>query len=174
MDDPGDEVVLVNADGRAVVVVRCIEVSERLHDGGPGLRLAERFDRLLHGQNEAVARRRADIVAFSLERTRQPYLDPDMPIMDAFLARGMGEDTEMTMVDGRVLYLNGNYTDTDIGVLEAGRRFRDQDFAKTTWDSKNFNWAPSLGKLRYKRRVLYRFADRLDHTGIAISTRRIQ
>ncbi len=32
-----------------------------------------------------------------------------------------------------------------VGVLEAGRRFRDQDFAKTTWDSKNFNWAPSLG-----------------------------
>ena len=32
-----------------------------------------------------------------------------------------------------------------VGVLEAGRRFRDQDFARTTWDSKNFNWAPSLG-----------------------------
>jgi cholesterol oxidase len=32
-----------------------------------------------------------------------------------------------------------------VGVLEAGRRFRDEDFAKSTWDSKNFNWAPSLG-----------------------------
>jgi cytosine/adenosine deaminase-related metal-dependent hydrolase len=63
--------------------------------------------------------RRADLVAFSLDRTRHPYLDPDMPIVAAFLARGRGEDTQMTMVDGRVLYLNGNYTDTDIGVLEA-------------------------------------------------------
>jgi len=63
--------------------------------------------------------RRADIVAFSLDRTRQPYLDPDMPIVEAFMARGMGEDTQMTMVDGRVLYLNGEYTDTDIGALEA-------------------------------------------------------
>jgi cholesterol oxidase len=32
-----------------------------------------------------------------------------------------------------------------VGVLEAGRRFRDEDFAKTTWDSRNFNWIPSLG-----------------------------
>ncbi len=32
-----------------------------------------------------------------------------------------------------------------VGVLEAGRRFRDEDFAKTTWDAKNFNWIPSLG-----------------------------
>lgn len=33
----------------------------------------------------------------------------------------------------------------NVGVLEAGRRFRDEDFAKTTWDAKNFNWIPSLG-----------------------------
>ena len=25
-----------------------------------------------------------------------------------------------------------------VGVLEAGRRFRDEDFAKSTWDAKNF------------------------------------
>ena len=30
-------------------------------------------------------------------------------------------------------------------VLEAGRRFRDEDFAKTSWDLKNFLWAPKLG-----------------------------
>jgi len=34
-----------------------------------------------------------------------------------------------------------------VGVLEAGRRFRDEDFAKTTWDAKNFNWIPALGML---------------------------
>lgn len=32
-----------------------------------------------------------------------------------------------------------------VGVLEAGRRFRDEDFAKSTWDAKNFNWLPRLG-----------------------------
>ncbi len=30
-------------------------------------------------------------------------------------------------------------------VLEAGRRFRDEDFAETSWDLKNFLWAPQLG-----------------------------
>jgi cholesterol oxidase len=32
-----------------------------------------------------------------------------------------------------------------VGVLEAGRRYRDQDFAKSTWDLKRFLWAPALG-----------------------------
>jgi len=32
-----------------------------------------------------------------------------------------------------------------VGVLEAGRRYRDQDFAKTTWDLGRFLWAPALG-----------------------------
>ena len=30
-------------------------------------------------------------------------------------------------------------------VLEAGRRFADADFAKTSWDVKNYLWAPGLG-----------------------------
>lgn len=30
-------------------------------------------------------------------------------------------------------------------VLEAGRRFADEDFAQTSWDLKNYLWAPSLG-----------------------------
>ncbi len=32
-----------------------------------------------------------------------------------------------------------------VAVLEAGRRYRDEDFAKTTWDLKRFLWAPFLG-----------------------------
>jgi cholesterol oxidase len=32
-----------------------------------------------------------------------------------------------------------------VAVLEAGRRFRDEDYAKTTWDLGNFLWAPALG-----------------------------
>ncbi len=30
-------------------------------------------------------------------------------------------------------------------VLEAGRRFSDEDFAKTNWDLRNYLWAPQLG-----------------------------
>ncbi|NKS47354.1 cholesterol oxidase [Rhodococcus hoagii] len=32
-----------------------------------------------------------------------------------------------------------------VGVLEAGRRYADADFAKTSWDLKRFLWAPALG-----------------------------
>ena len=30
-------------------------------------------------------------------------------------------------------------------VLEAGRRFADEDFARTSWDARRYLWAPSLG-----------------------------
>lgn len=32
-----------------------------------------------------------------------------------------------------------------VGVLEAGRRFADEEFAKTSWDLRKFLWAPRLG-----------------------------
>ena len=32
-----------------------------------------------------------------------------------------------------------------VGVLEAGRRFSDEDFAKTSWHLRKFFWAPKLG-----------------------------
>ena len=32
-----------------------------------------------------------------------------------------------------------------VGVLEAGRRFADEDFAKTSWRVRKFLWAPRLG-----------------------------
>ncbi|RIK13111.1 MAG: cholesterol oxidase [Acidobacteria bacterium] len=33
----------------------------------------------------------------------------------------------------------------DVTVLEAGRRFADEDFASTSWDLRRFLWAPRLG-----------------------------
>ena len=36
-------------------------------------------------------------------------------------------------------------------VLEAGRRFADTDFPKSTWDLRNFVWAPRLGCLGIQR-----------------------
>ena len=32
-----------------------------------------------------------------------------------------------------------------VGVLECGRRFADEDFAKTTWEMKRYYWMPKLG-----------------------------
>jgi cholesterol oxidase len=32
-----------------------------------------------------------------------------------------------------------------VGILEAGRRYRDQDYAESTWDLRRFLWAPALG-----------------------------
>ena len=32
-----------------------------------------------------------------------------------------------------------------VGVLEAGRRFADEELAKTSWDVRRFLWAPKLG-----------------------------
>jgi len=32
-----------------------------------------------------------------------------------------------------------------VGILEAGQRFADEDFAKTSWDLRKFLWAPKLG-----------------------------
>src|SRR6478736_10153926 len=32
-----------------------------------------------------------------------------------------------------------------VGVLEAGRRYADDEFAATSWDVRRFLWAPQLG-----------------------------
>jgi cytosine/adenosine deaminase-related metal-dependent hydrolase len=54
---------------------------------------------------------RADLAAFALKRTREPLLDEDMPLLEAFLGRAQGRDAVLTMVDGKVLYRNGQFTD---------------------------------------------------------------
>lgn len=38
-----------------------------------------------------------------------------------------------------------------VTVLEAGRRFADDDFAETSWDLKNFLWAPKVGMYGIQR-----------------------
>ena len=32
-----------------------------------------------------------------------------------------------------------------VAVLERGRRFRDEDFAKTTWNLRKYVWSPLIG-----------------------------
>ncbi len=43
-----------------------------------------------------------------------------------------------------------------VGILEAGRRFSDQEFAKTSWDLRKFLWAPKLGMYGIQRIHLLR------------------
>ncbi|MEZ5153586.1 FAD-dependent oxidoreductase [Rhodococcus zopfii] len=43
-----------------------------------------------------------------------------------------------------------------VGVLEAGRRYADADFAKTSWDLKRFLWAPRFGCFGIQRVHLLR------------------
>src|SRR5512133_4262728 len=38
-----------------------------------------------------------------------------------------------------------------VGVLEAGRRFADADYPRTSWDARRFLWAPKLGCLGIQR-----------------------
>src|SRR3954466_15086858 len=43
-----------------------------------------------------------------------------------------------------------------VGVLEAGRRFNDEDFAKTSWNLRKFLWAPQFGMYGIQRIHLLR------------------
>ncbi len=43
-----------------------------------------------------------------------------------------------------------------VGVIEAGRRFADSDFASTSWDLRRFLWAPKLGAYGVQRIHLLR------------------
>jgi cholesterol oxidase len=43
-----------------------------------------------------------------------------------------------------------------VGILEAGRRYADEDFAKTSWNLRKFLWAPKLGMYGIQRIHLLR------------------
>lgn len=53
-----------------------------------------------------------------------------------------------------------------VGVLEAGRRFIDDQFAKTSWDVRNFVWAPRLGSFGIQRIHLLRHCVILAGAGV--------
>src|SRR5512136_3360428 len=43
-----------------------------------------------------------------------------------------------------------------VAVLECGRRFRDEDFAGSTWNLRRFLWAPALGLRGILRMTTFR------------------
>src|ERR1044072_4310888 len=44
----------------------------------------------------------------------------------------------------------------DVAVLECGKRFRDEDFPKSTWDSRRYFWAPRVGLRAISRPRIFR------------------
>jgi 5-methylthioadenosine/S-adenosylhomocysteine deaminase len=57
--------------------------------------------------------KKADLIAIDLDRVRKPYLDPDMPLAQAALARACGADVRLTMVEGRIVYRDGTFAAFD-------------------------------------------------------------
>ena len=43
-----------------------------------------------------------------------------------------------------------------VGVLEAGRRYEDEDFAETTWNARRYYWLPRLGLRGIFRMTLFK------------------
>ncbi|MEV0809960.1 GMC family oxidoreductase [Micromonospora sp. NPDC050200] len=55
-----------------------------------------------------------------------------------------------------------------VGVLEAGRRFADDEFPQTSWRARRFLWAPRLGCYGLQRITLLRSADRKAGGGVMV------
>ncbi|MEU5723148.1 GMC family oxidoreductase [Micromonospora sp. NPDC047738] len=55
-----------------------------------------------------------------------------------------------------------------VGVLEAGRRFADEEFPETSWRVRRFLWAPKLGCYGLQRIDLLRSADRQAGGGVLV------
>ncbi|OKI68979.1 FAD-dependent oxidoreductase [Micromonospora sp. CB01531] len=55
-----------------------------------------------------------------------------------------------------------------VGVLEAGRRFADEEFPETSWRVRRFLWAPKLGCYGLQRIDLLRSADRQTGGGVLV------
>ncbi|MCZ7419035.1 GMC family oxidoreductase [Verrucosispora sp. WMMA2121] len=55
-----------------------------------------------------------------------------------------------------------------VGVLEAGRRFADDEFPRTSWRLRRFLWAPRLGCFGLQRITLLRAADRRAGGGVLV------
>ena len=73
-----------------------------------------------------------------------------MALTDAPAAReATGEPLDVVVIGsgfgGSVAALRLAEKGYGVTVYEAGRRFEDEDFAKTSWDTRRFLWAPRLG-----------------------------
>jgi cholesterol oxidase len=69
--------------------------------------------------------------------------------LSADLSGEAGRDYDVVVIGsgfgGSVTALRLSEKGYRVGVLEAGRRFADDEFARTSWDLRRFLWAPRLG-----------------------------
>ena len=59
------------------------------------------------------AGKRADITLIDLKRLDEPYLNPEVSIVDALVHRARGVDVDTTLVDGEVVMRGGKVTRVD-------------------------------------------------------------
>ena len=57
--------------------------------------------------------KRADIVLLNLRNIEEPYIDPDVSIVDAVVHRGRGVDVDTVLVDGEVVMRDRRLTKID-------------------------------------------------------------
>jgi hypothetical protein len=62
----------------------------------------------------------ADLSLLDWKQIAWPYLDEEMPLLDAVIQRAKAEGVKMTMCDGEVIYQDGKFTKVDRdGALKA-------------------------------------------------------
>ena len=76
---------------------------------------------------------------------REPAVSPDYDVL--VIGSGFG---------GSVAALRLTEKGYRVGVLEAGRRFEDTDYPRTSWNARRFLWAPKLGCMGIQRIHLLR------------------
>ena len=57
--------------------------------------------------------KRADLVLLDLRNVEEPYLDPQVSVLDALVHRGRAVDVDTVLVDGEVVYRDGQHTLVD-------------------------------------------------------------
>ena len=86
------------------------------------------------------------------------------------MAGGGAPDVDVVVVGsgfgGSVAALRLTEKGYRVAVLEAGRRFRPEDFPTTSWDLRNFLWAPALGCTGIQRISLLRNVVVLSGAGV--------
>jgi 5-methylthioadenosine/S-adenosylhomocysteine deaminase len=55
----------------------------------------------------------ADLVLIDWDKLAWPYLDPEMPVLDAVIQRAKSEAVDLVMVAGEVVYEGGRFTRID-------------------------------------------------------------
>ncbi len=61
--------------------------------------------------------RRADMVLLDWDAITHPFIDDDVDPLDAILYRAKGSDVQTTIVDGKVVYSDGNFHTIDVEAL---------------------------------------------------------